>query len=848
MKKNNFRKTIAGIMSVCLAGMIMLTGCNDKKSDSNSGSSSSDNSSSSAVQEVSGDINADYVYREAKNIEFANSENIGINNICSNGQNLYVIQIKYSDDYSKSDTSVVEYSADGELVKSVPISLGDSESINTTPVIDADGNIYFVTYFYEDTSSDNSADGDAVPLDENAAGNEDSATDETVSDENSASDDSVSDDNTSDDSISDDNNSDDTGSFDDYDSGNEKYTLYKCDKDGNILFQKDLSEYANDNNYFYINNINVSDSGNIYMLDDTRVIVFDGEGNEVFQITDDDISNTIAIAKSSDGNMIFMYMNQSDYKLVMREIDEQSKSLKDAKEIEGMPSQWNGITNGNGDYDVCLYDLNNMYGINFETGKTDKIVNWIDSNINASNVTSTAILEGGKIVVTYYDDTSLSSVVSILEKADAETVKSQQVITMAGNYIDSSLYSAVTKFNKTNEKYRIKVQDYSEYSTDDDWNAGQTKLNADLVTGNIPDIILASNGMALESLASKGIFADINELFANDSEINRSDYMENIFDAYQSADGKLYYITPSFYVNTLIGKPETLGDIKNWTLGEFMDFAENLDEGTQLFNDENLTSDNLFSMLCYSNLNQFVDFENKTCDFSNDDFIRLLEFVSKYPTTEEYYNNMDEDTNYDEIYQENYQKYRDGRIVLEQGTFGDFSSMYQLEKMDFGGDIEFIGYPSKDGKGSYANPNILLGVSAKSDNQQAAWEFIKYILSDEYQENQYMGIPVKKSAIDKMAENNMTPYTYVDENGETVVDENVFSINGVEFKIGYMDEEDKNRYMDFLNSINKAQTYNEEVYNIINEEVQAYFSKQKSAKETADIIQNRVKTYINETL
>jgi len=669
--------------------------------------------------------------------------------------------------------------------------------------------------------------------------NADSAVDETASDENSVSDDSSASD--------DENTSDDNSSFD-YDSGNEKYTLYKCDKDGIVMFQKDLSDYAGESDYFYINNINVSDSGNIYVLDDKRAIVFDGEGNEAFQITDDDISNTNSITKSSDGKLVFMYMNQSDYKLVMREIDEQSKSLKDAKEIEGMPNQWNGLINGTQNYNAFVYDSNNMYGIDFEAGKAEKIVNWVDSNVNASNVTSLAVLEGDKLAVAYYDDALSSNVVSILEKADAETVKSQQVITMAGIYIDSSLYSAVTKFNKTNEKYRIKIQDYSEYSTDDDWNAGQTKFNADLVTGNIPDIILIGSGMNQESLASKGIFADINEFFENDSEINRSDYMENVLDAYQSADGKLYSISPSFYVNTLVGKSESFDGVESWTLGEFIDFAENLDEGKQLFNDENLTSDNLFNMLCYANLNEFIDFENKTCDFSNSDFIKLLEFVSKYPTTEEYYNNMDEDTNFDEIYQENYQKYRDGRIILEQGGFYDFSSIYQLEQMDFGGDVEFIGYPSKDGNGSYVNAYSLFGISAKSDNQQAAWDFIKYILSDEYQESQYMGMPLKKSAIEKMAENNMTPYTYTDENGETVVDENVFEINGVEFKIGYMDEADKNRYMDFISSVNKTSVYSDEVYSIIDEEMQAYFSKQKSAQETADIIQNRVKTYINETL
>ena len=50
-----------------------------------------------------------------------------------------------------------------------------------------------------------------------------------------------------------------------------------------------------------------------------------------------------------------------------------------------------------------------------------------------------------------------------------------------------------------------------------------------------------------------------------------------------------------------------------------------------------------------------------------------------------------------------------------------------------------------------------------------------------------------------------------------------------------------------INSADRlAGSINEELTNIITEETEPFFKDQKSAKETADIIQNRVQTYVNE--
>ncbi len=798
MSKINLKRKLLGIICICLAGTLMFTGCNKDK-DKNDEFSSNENSAVNSVSDdsktaLSTTIEKDYIYHESQSIEVPeNYEMSGNLNIA--GEKIYMQGTKYSENYEQIlENNIFEFDISGNILNTIPVELADYSNISTNIAVDSNGNMCYIVYQYHPNNED---------IVEN-----------------------------------------DTDFFDDG-SESEKYILVMIDKDGKKIFEKDLNEYYEEQDYFYISNVYFGDDGNIYMQNDNLIIVLDNTGNELFTLkNENDIAYINTIVNTNENKITVIYYDMEN-KVCAGEIDTENKKLGEKKNID-IPNNVNGFLNGSGEYSFYVFDSNNMYGVNIETGESTKLINWIDSDISASRIMSMSVLSDGKFIMSYYDGTDWTMHISVIEKTDADSVKNQQIITLAGNYIDDTIYSAAIKFNKENENYRIKITDYSEYSTDDDWNAGETKFNADMATGNIADIIIIDNNMPVESLASKGILADINEFFDKDSEIKREDYFENILKAFETKDGKLYSIVPSFHIETLIGKTSNLEGMESWNLSEFIDYAEGLDEGTEIFASDNMTSNSIFYALCYNSMNNFVNLENKTCDFNSESFIKLLEFAGKYPSSEEYYSNFDEDMDYEAYFQDMYAGYRDNKIILEQGYFSDLNSIYQVEKADFGEDVSFIGYPSSEGNGSCIGADLKLGISAKSDNQDAAWQFIKYFLSDEYQESSW-SFPLKKSVFEKKAEDAMTPYTYTDENGETVVDENVYNINGVEFKIGYMDEEHKNKYMDFISSVDKEVSYNSEIVEIIDEEVQAYFSGQKSAQETADIIQNRVKIYINET-
>ena len=61
-----------------------------------------------------------------------------------------------------------------------------------------------------------------------------------------------------------------------------------------------------------------------------------------------------------------------------------------------------------------------------------------------------------------------------------------------------------------------------------------------------------------------------------------------------------------------------------------------------------------------------------------------------------------------------------------------------------------------------------------------------------------------------------------------------------------MTQEETDNVTEFIKSVTQVMNYNTNITDIVNEESTAYFERQKTAKEVADIIQSRVQIYVNE--
>lgn len=235
------------------------------------------------------------------------------------------------------------------------------------------------------------------------------------------------------------------------------------------------------------------------------------------------------------------------------------------------------------------------------------------------------ILDETRFVGFYYDSYKYSQVVSLFTKRNPVDIKDKTVLVLAGYYIPHEVKNRVVQFNKANPEYRIVMKEYHTYDTMEDGMAGYNRLNMDILGRGLPDILIAYSYFPVSSYISKGLVADIDTLIRADEELSQTEFLENVFDAYR-IEGKLYYVTPSFSVNTLIGKESLVGNRTSWTMKEMQELLASMPEGTQSIGE--LTRSDFVQMMIQYCGNDFIDAKDGKCDVSDTRYVN--DYINGY--------------------------------------------------------------------------------------------------------------------------------------------------------------------------------------------------------------------------
>jgi ABC-type glycerol-3-phosphate transport system substrate-binding protein len=393
------------------------------------------------------------------------------------------------------------------------------------------------------------------------------------------------------------------------------------------------------------------------------------------------------------------------------------------------------------------------------------------------------------------------------------------------------LRETVTQFNQKNQEYEIEVKKYSA----DNVNA----FHLDLVSGNVPDIYFLEQFAPVEIYARKGLYADLYEFLDRDPDIGREDYIETVLQA-SEVDGKLYAIPESFFVHTLYGRVSDVGTDTGWIWDEFNDLMASKPEGTipiagcELTTTKpQITADTFFSEVFGTCWTTFVDFEKMECSFDTPDFIHILEATKRFYPPDAYY----------EVTPEAF--LQGNPVLIRQAGLHSFhpTEIADIETKYFGEEMTLIGYPTMDGTGGSSIESYnMIAISAETDVQEGAWNFLKYILTD-YQydiiDEGLSGFPVKRSALEEFAKKGMKssqypPEGYTDPQG-------VFHRPTL--------ERDVQKIMDLIDSITGVTVHTRSsggIWGIIYDEIPAYFDGDRTAEDVAANIQNRVSIFLME--
>ena len=668
-----------------------------------------------------------------------------------------------------------------------------------------------------------------------------------------------------------------------YEEGENKTGLLHLDADGKEIKRIEFSQTDEDGNSFYVSSFFVDNSGNVYLSDWQNVYIYDQDGNK--KTTVDLGENGGDLCELKAGVVGVRYYKNDEAKpeesgRVFQEIDPATGKL--TGDTVKLPDAAYSFFPGDDVYDI-YYDYNgNIYGYKFDTDTKDKVIDWIECDINSNNINSYSILPDGRVIAfeSSYDDQAQKNNMQliVMTRVDAASVVNKTVLTFACMYLDWDMRDAIVKFNRASNTHRIVVRDYSEYNTDDDYNAGIQKLNTEMLSGKLPDMIdINTYNMPVEQYAAKGFLTDLYELIDADADLSRESFVQPVLKALESADGKLYQLPSTFAVSTAIALDKVAGDYDTWNLASVKDAMTKLQDGASVF-DVYRTKTDILQTCISRNIDAFVDWENGSAHFDSDEFKALLEFANQFPETYDWENATDEENDSAQ------NRMNAGKQLMTDMYVSSFEDMlYQLT--GYNGGVKFVGYPSEDGTSNHAfQIDGSIAISSTCADKTAAWNFMKQFLTEDYQSGYNVwNFPINQKAFDQKMKDAMTEEYQTDENGNVVKDENGNPIRipkmtyyttdaggGVAFaattetaastvviggsgvnedgsiSIYAMTQEQADQILDLINATTAVYGYDESILNIISDEAAAYFAGEKSLDDTANMIQSRVNLYVAE--
>lgn len=643
--------------------------------------------------------------------------------------------------------------------------------------------------------------------------------------------------------------------------------------DGSTIASLDLSDTNNEDNEDgmsgSLSSFAVDAAGNLYVSDYNNIYVLDAEGNVQFKLDGSQYNGSLNRLNAQQVGV--MWYNYTDD---VNAADENGQyfvpidlETKDWGEKVKLPSNVWSILPGDDVYDFYYTYNNNIYGYAAKTDTKEKLVDWLACDVDTNNMSGYAMLSDSRVAALMQDwstDPTTYQLI-VLHRVDASEIKEKKVLTLACMYLDWNLRSMIVEYNKTNDEYRINVVDYSEYATDDDYNAGVTKLTTEIISGSVPDIFLTSN-LPIDKYAAKGVIADLNTFMDGGNGLSRDYFVPQVMSALEK-DGKLYELPTSFSVQTAYALSSIASQYDTWNVAAVQDAMTQLQEGATVFSD-GWTKNTALSNCLSRNLSAFVDWTTGKCEFDSEAFQQLLAFCNSFPAETSdgdgaiaYASSADIAVD-DAMWESDATRITNGKQLMSTIEMYSFDS-YIWSVYAIRDKITFTGYPTEAGSGSSFGLQMPMAISSVTKYPDAAWDFVCSIIKkmntiDE--NNYYYGFPISQAAFDAEMTDIMTEQYQLDENGEQVDwdgdGEPDRAIRGsyetmengeTVYKDVYaLTQEEMDQILGVINNTHSVYDYDQEILDIITDEVAAYFAGDKDVQTTASMIQSRVNLYVQE--
>jgi len=436
---------------------------------------------------------------------------------------------------------------------------------------------------------------------------------------------------------------------------------------------------------------------------------------------------------------------------------------------------------------------------------------------------------------------------------DGQKPKNQKTLTIRLKGSERSMEAAISKFQKKHPEIKVEVKDFlsemvtsaesldeAETSLAQNAENYQKVISTELMAGKGADII-EMRDLPYKKFVDKNVLVNMSKLIKNDKSFDLNKYHQGILNTCKYKDS-LYIVPINFSFTPLMANKSIMNkeglniDSTKWTWKEFLSIAQKItkdkngDGKPDQYALPKMSTEQIFRYIYAGEYPNFIDFDRKTANFDSKEFIEILNFVKDFSAKNVCSPTLD-------MLELSTSKVTDpGTIGFIQDYFISYPSINKAQSI-FNGEVEFLDMPSYSGK---RNPkSFLLGqtfsINNNSEMKTEAWEFIKWLLSDEIQSNPEMyfsavNINAQKEKAKRELERN-DRYKFYKDQGRNVKPLTQADVDLVDKMIGEF----------------KTITYSDPQANkIVNEGAKEFFSGKKTAEEAAKQIQNKMNIYLGE--
>lgn len=553
----------------------------------------------------------------------------------------------------------------------------------------------------------------------------------------------------------------------------------------------------------------------------TTIIILDNEGNYEKKLLFSD-SSIESMSNASDGN-IYVVENKNEkcnISVIKKGKLNQVFTVPYSKGVGRLALDKNDLIAYSNNEKLYIYNTNETEG--------NELLEWPEYGLNGRDIIKFFSLANEQYIALIKDPNTSSRInIMSLQKTALSDIPQKETVVLGCYKAEDPLKIIVSQFNLDNPFYNVVIKEYSADSSE-----GMQLMQVEIATGSGPDLIPLSS-IDNKEYVKKGILEDLTP-YLNNSEILSADMLVDSVIRNNTMNGILYCLPPTFTINAMAGRVTDIGSSMGWTFEEFKEYVL-ANNGKQLFQGrvDGGQSQGLIIMLDYwAQPDKYVDWNTHTAYFDSPAFIDLLNFARQYQL--KYYDSTKSIES----------KIQDRDVLLWIFGLSDVTD-YLLNKVMFEGDINYIGYPTESGTTLHGLSNIYAyGIRSNSESKKGAWTFIEYMISKQKGNNSiYSAFPTMKSALEEMFNNSMEKSTSLDSLGTPYeVPKLVFGDYAV-YAATQEDIEEIKYLIDNATFISDTGTF---IESIIFEETELFFNENKSAEETAKVIQNRVQLYLNE--